>query len=202
MTNFDYDAHIKNEQIKANLTPEQLQELKDLYVERLVDNMSTKDLVRYVFDDMTDYVDKQSPVEFFDDAYSYFDDYFDELVEEIKGGQFENDLHQEKIMSMTPKELIKEVYEIAFGEDAYLRGFFPEEVVARIQEFSDGSNPILIEEAWNEAEELNTSLRELNDSDLVACRQALIDRTNRIMEALNEIGTEEQSPLNCPNDVT
>jgi len=94
-------------------------------------------------------------------------------------------------MSMTPKELIEAVYEIAFGEDAYLRGFFPEEVVERLQEFSDGSNPILIEEAWNEAEELNTSLRELNDSDLVACRQALIDRTNRIMEALNEIGTEE-----------
>ena len=94
-------------------------------------------------------------------------------------------------MSMTPKELIKEVYEIAFGEDAYLRGFFPEEVVERLQEFSDGSNPILIKEAWNEAEELNTSLRELSDADLVDCRQALIDRTNRIMEALNEIGTEE-----------
>ena len=93
MTNFDYDAHIKNEQIKANLTPEQLQELKELYVERLVDNMSTKDLVAYVTDDMTDYVNKQSPVEFFDDAYNYFDDYFDEIVEEIKGGQFENDLH-------------------------------------------------------------------------------------------------------------
>ena len=92
MTNFDYDAHIKNEQIKANLTPEQLQELKDLYVERLVDNMSTKDLVRYVFDDMTDYVNSQSPVEFFDDAYNYFDDYFDEIVEEIKGGQSVNDL--------------------------------------------------------------------------------------------------------------
>ena len=60
MTNFDYDAHIKNEQIKANLTPEQLQELKDLYVERLVDNMSTKDLVAYVTDDMTDYVNKLS----------------------------------------------------------------------------------------------------------------------------------------------
>ena len=89
---FDYDAHIKNEQIKANLTPEQLQELKELYVDRLVDNMSTKDLVRYVYDDMTDYVNKQSPVEFFDDAYSYFDDYFDELVEEIKGGQSANDL--------------------------------------------------------------------------------------------------------------
>ena len=93
MTNFDYDAHIKNEQIKANLTPEQLQELKDLYVERLVDNMSTKDLVAYVTDDMTDYVDSLSAVEFFDEAYSYFDDYFDELVEEVKGGQSENDLN-------------------------------------------------------------------------------------------------------------
>ena len=93
MTNFDYDAHIKNEQIKANLTPEQLQELKDLYVERMVDNMSTKELVAYVTDDMTDYVDSLSAVEFFDEAYSYFDDYFDEIVEEIKGGQFENDLN-------------------------------------------------------------------------------------------------------------
>ena len=92
MTNFDYDAHIKNEQIKANLTPEQLQELKELYVERMVDNMSTKDLVAYVTDDMTDYVDKQSPLEFFDEAYSYFDDYFDEIVEEIKGCQSVNDL--------------------------------------------------------------------------------------------------------------
>ena len=81
-----------NQRIKENLTPQQLQDLKDFYVERLVDNMSTKDLVAYVTDDMTDYVDKQSPVDFFDEAYSYFDDYFDELVEEIKGGQSVNDL--------------------------------------------------------------------------------------------------------------
>ena len=90
MTNRNSDA--LNEQILENLTEEQLQELKDLYVERLVDNMSTKDLVAYVTDDMTDYVDKQSPLEFFDEAYSYFDDYFDEIVEEIKGGQSVNDL--------------------------------------------------------------------------------------------------------------
>ena len=94
-------------------------------------------------------------------------------------------------MTMTPKEFMKQVYEIAYGEDAYFRGFFPEEVVERLQEFSDGSNPILIEDAWNEAEELNTSLRELSDADLVDCREALIDRTNRIMNTLNEIGTEE-----------
>ena len=82
-----------NQRIKDNLTPEQLQELKDLYVERMVDNMSTKELVAYVTDDMTDYVNKQSPVEFFDDAYNYWDDYFDEIVEEIKGGQSVNDLN-------------------------------------------------------------------------------------------------------------
>ena len=97
MTKFDYDddydANIKNEQIKANLTPEQLQELKDLYVERMVDNMSVKDLVAYVTDDMTQYVDKQSPLDFFEEAYNYFDDDFDDIVEEVKGGQFENDLH-------------------------------------------------------------------------------------------------------------
>ena len=81
-----------NQRIKDNLTPEQLQELKELYVDRLVDNMSTKDLVRYVYDDMIEYVNSQSPVEFFDDAYSYWDDYFDEIVEEIKGGQSVNDL--------------------------------------------------------------------------------------------------------------
>ena len=94
-------------------------------------------------------------------------------------------------MSMTPKEFMEAVYEIAYGEDAYHRGFFPEEVVERLQDFSDGSNPILIEDAWNEAEELNTSLKELNDGDLVDCRAALIDRTEKIMNALNEIGTDE-----------
>ena len=81
-----------NQRIKENLTPQQLQDLKDFYVERLVDNMDTKDLVAYVTDDMTDYVDSLSAVEFFDEAYSYFDDYFDEIVEEIKGGQSVNDL--------------------------------------------------------------------------------------------------------------
>ena len=92
---------------------------------------------------------------------------------------------------MTPKEFMEQVYEIAYGDQAYFRGFFPEEVIARLQEFSDGSNPILIEDAWNEAEELNTSLRELSDDDLVDCRDALLNRTVRIMNALEQVGTDE-----------
>ena len=48
---------------------------------------------------------------------------------------------EEKIHDYDPKEFMKQVYEIAYGEDAYFRGFFPEEVVERLQEFSDGSKP-------------------------------------------------------------
>ena len=94
-------------------------------------------------------------------------------------------------MTMTPREFMEEVYEIAYGDQAYFRGFYPEEVVERLQDFSDGSNPILIEDAYNEIEKLKTSLKELSDTDLLNSRQTLIDQTNRVMEALDEIGTDE-----------
>ena len=67
-----------------DLTPEQIDDLKDLYVERMVDNMSTKDLVNYVTDDMNEYVKSITDQQFIDEAYSYWDDYFDEIIEEIK----------------------------------------------------------------------------------------------------------------------
>ena len=67
-----------------DLTPEQIDDLKDLYVERMVDNMSTKDLVNYVTDDMNEYVKSISDQQFIDEAHSYWDDYFDEIIEEIK----------------------------------------------------------------------------------------------------------------------
>ena len=66
------------------LTKEELKELKYHYVDRLVENMSTKDLVNYVFDDLTDYVDKQFEQDFLDDCKNYWEDSFDEIVEEIK----------------------------------------------------------------------------------------------------------------------
>ena len=43
------------------------------------------------------------------------------------------------------------------------------------------------DEIFDQIEELNTSLRELNDGDLVICRSALIDRTNIIMQLLEDI---------------
>ena len=67
-----------------NLTKNELEELKYHYVDRLVDNMSTKDLVQYVFDDMTQYVDQQFEQDFLDDCRNYWEDSFDDVVEEIK----------------------------------------------------------------------------------------------------------------------
>ena len=69
---------------KNDLTPEQIDDLKDLYVERFVDNMDNKDLYNYVFDDMTEYVKKLSDKEFLRQAKDYWDDGFPEIVEEIK----------------------------------------------------------------------------------------------------------------------
>ena len=70
--------------LKNDLTPEQIDNLKDLLVERMVDNMSTKDLVVYVTDDLTEYFKDLSDKEFLRQAEDYWDDGFPDIVEEIK----------------------------------------------------------------------------------------------------------------------
>ena len=66
------------------LTNEELQELKYHYVDRVVDNMSTKDLIQYVIDDMNRYVDTQFEQDFLEDCRNYWEDSFDDVVKEIK----------------------------------------------------------------------------------------------------------------------
>ena len=65
-------------------TPELIRELKSFLVERTVDNMSTEDLVAYVTADLDDLYSNMSDVEFLDDAQNYWDDGFDDVVEEIR----------------------------------------------------------------------------------------------------------------------
>ena len=69
---------------KTGMTQNHLNELKSFLVERMVDNMSTEDLVAYVMDDLDKYYDDMSDVEFIDEAKNYWDDGYDEVVEEIK----------------------------------------------------------------------------------------------------------------------
>ena len=69
---------------KTKFTPELISELKSFLVERYVDNMSTKDLVAYVMDDLDRYYENMSDVEFIDEAQNYWEDHFDEVVEEVE----------------------------------------------------------------------------------------------------------------------
>ena len=65
-------------------TPELIRELKSFLVERSVDNMSTEDLVAYVTADLDQYYKNMPEVEFLDIAENYWDDGFDDVVEEIR----------------------------------------------------------------------------------------------------------------------
>ena len=69
---------------KTKFTPELISELKGFYVERVVDNMDTKDLVNYVMDDLDRYYEKMSDIQFIDEAQNYWKDHYDEVVEEVK----------------------------------------------------------------------------------------------------------------------
>ena len=66
------------------LTENELFELKYHYVDRVVDNMSAKDLVQYVFDDMLRYVEALPEVDFLDEASEYWEDHFDDVIKDIK----------------------------------------------------------------------------------------------------------------------
>ena len=74
----------KNKLELFGMTHDQIRELKSFMVERYVDNMSTKDLVAYVMDDLDRYYEKMSDAEFLDEAENYWEDSFGEVVDEIQ----------------------------------------------------------------------------------------------------------------------
>ena len=77
---FDHSS-MKDEDVRLN--DEQFNVLKEIYVDRLVDNMSSKDLVRYVFDDMTKLVDSLTYNEAMIEFKEYWDEYFTDTIDEV-----------------------------------------------------------------------------------------------------------------------
>jgi len=65
------------------LTTEQFNTLKEIFVERVVDNMSTKDLVNYVMDDLADLYKNMSDVEFLDEAKNWLADDFTDTIQDV-----------------------------------------------------------------------------------------------------------------------
>ena len=74
----------KNKLERYGMTQNQLWELRSFLVERMVDNMETKDLVEYVTDDLDQYYHAMGDTEFIDEAKNYWEDHYDEVVEEVK----------------------------------------------------------------------------------------------------------------------
>ena len=66
-----------------SLTDKQFAALKEYYVDRIVDNMSTKDLVRYVTDDMQEWIDTLTFNDALVEIEEYFDEYFTDTIDEV-----------------------------------------------------------------------------------------------------------------------
>ena len=71
---------------ELNLNDEQFERLKSYYIDRYIDNMSMKDLMEYVANDMDLHLEKLSDIEVIDDISFYFEEQFDEIVSEVKRG--------------------------------------------------------------------------------------------------------------------
>ena len=65
------------------LTDKQFAALKEYYVDRIVDNMSMKDLVIYVTDDMQRWLDDQTFNDALFEIEEYFDENFTDTIQEV-----------------------------------------------------------------------------------------------------------------------
>ena len=81
---FTYFSHNTMKDELINLNENQLNALREFYVERFVDNMETKDLVQYVSDDMFQFMESIPDNEVIDECLNYWDDMFDEIIEDVK----------------------------------------------------------------------------------------------------------------------
>ena len=81
---FTYFSHNTMKEELVNLNENQLNSLREFYVERFVDNLETEDLVQYVTDDMQRYMEALPDNEVIDECLNYWDDMFDEVIEEVK----------------------------------------------------------------------------------------------------------------------
>ena len=102
----------------TKLTPALIKELKSFLVERMVDNMETKDLVEYVTDDLDQYFESLPDEQFINEAQNYWDDSFDDVVEEIEeyaDCDFKKDRREDYLDSLSEGK----DYDITITDDDY-----------------------------------------------------------------------------------
>ena len=71
---------------ETNLNNEEFEQLKELYVETIVDSMSSKDLYAYVYDDMTNFCDELTQTGLIEEVkYTLDEEMLEEFIKQIKG---------------------------------------------------------------------------------------------------------------------
>ena len=101
-TNSEMDSKIIKPFVQ--LTNAQRSELIEQYVELIVDNMETKDLMRYAIDGITEYVDQLSDVELREEVGNYDEELYDELVDNIVSTDEEKEI--ERLMEYNNDDII------------------------------------------------------------------------------------------------
>ena len=69
---------------QIELSNDQMTALKELLVERIVDNMSVEDLVEYVAMDLDKYYDDMLDQDFLAEAEDHWQDYFPDVIQDIQ----------------------------------------------------------------------------------------------------------------------
>ena len=71
---------------ESGLNREQFEQLKERYVDTIVDSMSTKDLYNYVADDMYNFIDKLSEFDVYEEIkYTLDEEMLGDFIKQIKG---------------------------------------------------------------------------------------------------------------------
>ena len=71
---------------ELNLNDSQFERLKSYYIDRYIDNMSHKDLVDYVANEMYVSMNSLTELEIINDISFYFEDHFNDIVSEVREG--------------------------------------------------------------------------------------------------------------------
>ena len=70
---------------ESNLNAEQLEQLQTMYIDTIVDSMSTKDLENYVYNDMEDFCNKLTEHDLIEEIkYTLDEEMLDEFITTIK----------------------------------------------------------------------------------------------------------------------
>ena len=71
---------------ESNLNAEQLEQLQTMYIDTIVDSMSTKDLENYVYNDMEDFCNKLTEHKLIEEIkYTLDEEMLEEFITTIKG---------------------------------------------------------------------------------------------------------------------